>query len=72
MGWRRAAPQVRGERLLQQFALARRFRDEGLDRRGRFGKISGLAPPFLSFAAFRSTQTTGCVTPWRLSWFSAL
>jgi len=25
-----------------------------------------------SLAAFKSTQTTGCVTPWRLSWFSAL
>ena len=25
-----------------------------------------------SLAAFKSTQTMGCVTPWRLSWFSAL
>ena len=44
-GGRRAAPQVRGERPLQQFALVRGFWHEGLDRRGRFGQISGLAPP---------------------------
>ena len=36
---------MRGERPLQQFALVRGLRHEGLDRRGRFGKISGLAPP---------------------------